>query len=319
MTFDSAGTALHRHRRSGRGLSRRIPPSPAQAPELFFKSDEAHIRCAGLGRERQPDCRLRRHRPGLPHQPAGQRLCAFEAPRREITVDCRGRQRNHLRGQRGRQDPQSAAAAARAGSRLGDHHHGAARLVMQAANASTSVPEGTEIYALDEGPGAAQALVRQGRDRLRAGRRPDGLLALTGNRGRIFRIQDDGSYADVAHLDAQQGLSLAGPGLPRTAAFSSAPATPASCFVRWAPSDNSTNTPATCWMPARWRALAASRSSPARPDYELLTRTGNVEQPVRGWTDWQPLKDGIGGLARRALSAVEGGAACGRRAWAAWA
>ena len=39
--------------------------------------------------------------------------------------------------------------------------------------------------------------------------RPDGLLALSGNRGRIFRIQPDGSYADVAHLDAQQGLSLA--------------------------------------------------------------------------------------------------------------
>ncbi len=27
--------------------------------------------------------------------------------------------------------------------------------------------------------------------------------------GRIFRIQDDGSYADIAHLEAQQGLSLA--------------------------------------------------------------------------------------------------------------
>ena len=39
--------------------------------------------------------------------------------------------------------------------------------------------------------------------------RPDGLLALSGNRGHIFRIRPDGSYADVAHLDAQQGLSLA--------------------------------------------------------------------------------------------------------------
>ena len=54
------------------------------------------------------------------------------------------------------------------------------------------------------------------------------------------------------------------------------------------------NTPATCWMPARWRGLAASRSSLARAATRSVTRTGNVEQPVRGrWDgDWQPLKDG---------------------------
>ncbi len=32
---------------------------------------------------------------------------------------------------------------------------------------------------------------------------------------------------------------------------------------------------------------------PGSSGYEILTRTGNVEQPVRGWTDWQPLKDGV--------------------------
>ena len=36
---------------------------------------------------------------------------------------------------------------------------------------------------------------------------------------------------------------------------------------------------------------------PGSQSYEILTRTGNVEQPVRGrgdwgWSDWQPLKDG---------------------------
>ncbi len=37
----------------------------------------------------------------------------------------------------------------------------------------------------------------------------DGVLALSGNRGHVFRISTDGSYADVAHLEAQQGLSFA--------------------------------------------------------------------------------------------------------------
>ncbi len=31
---------------------------------------------------------------------------------------------------------------------------------------------------------------------------------------------------------------------------------------------------------------------PGSSGYEILTRSGNVEQPVRGWTEWQPLRDG---------------------------
>ena len=37
----------------------------------------------------------------------------------------------------------------------------------------------------------------------------DSLITITGNRGRVFSIKDDGSYEDIAHLAAQQGLSLA--------------------------------------------------------------------------------------------------------------
>ena len=32
---------------------------------------------------------------------------------------------------------------------------------------------------------------------------------------------------------------------------------------------------------------------PGSSGYELWTRSGNVEQPVRGWSDWEPLKDGV--------------------------
>ena len=31
---------------------------------------------------------------------------------------------------------------------------------------------------------------------------------------------------------------------------------------------------------------------PGASGYEIFTRTGNIEQPVRGWSDWQPLEDG---------------------------
>jgi hypothetical protein len=77
---------------------------------------------------------------------------------------------------------------------------------MQAANTSVSVPEGSEIYALLS-EGQAPRKLWAGKDEIvyALAARPDGLLALTGNRGRIFRIADDGSYADIAHLEAQQG------------------------------------------------------------------------------------------------------------------
>ncbi len=57
---------------------------------------------------------------------------------------------------------------------------------------------------------------------------------------------------------------------------------------------------------------------PGSSGYEILTRSGNVEQPVRGWSDWQPLKDGsVASPAGRFLEwkAVlhDGGR------WAAWA
>ena len=49
---------------------------------------------------------------------------------------------------------------------------------------------------------------------------------------------------------------------------------------------------------------------PGSAGYELLTRTGNVEQPrAAGWSDWQPLKDGAVASPAGPLPAVEGRAA----------
>jgi hypothetical protein len=41
---------------------------------------------------------------------------------------------------------------------------------------------------------------------------------------------------------------------------------------------------------------------PGSSGYQIMTRSGNVEQPVRGWSDWEPLKeDGIASPAGRFL------------------
>ena len=163
---------------------------------------------------------------------------------------------------------------------------------LQAANASASVPEGTQIFALTEGQ--APRALWSSKDSIvySLAARADGLLALSGNRGQIYRIQDDGSYSDVAHLQAQQGLSLLASvgvtdgieqfivgtgnigkvyelGVTKTHEYAS-DVLDAGAFARF----------------------GHAQFEPGSSGYDILTRTGNVEQPVRGWSDWQPLTNG---------------------------
>ena len=118
------------------------------------------------------------------------------------------------------------------------------------------------------------------------------MLALTGNRGRVFRIADDGSYADIAHLDAQQGLSLAalqdaeGMGGILIGTGNTGKLVLLACAEKHEYASDVLDAGAV----ARFGRVEVE---PGSANYELLTRTGNVEQPVRGRTaDWQPLKDG---------------------------
>ena len=41
---------------------------------------------------------------------------------------------------------------------------------------------------------------------------------------------------------------------------------------------------------ARFGRVEVEQSSAA---FEIFTRSGNVEQPIRGWSDWQPLRNGV--------------------------
>ena len=52
--------------------------------------------------------------------------------------------------------------------------------------------------------------------------------------------------------------------------------------------------------------------------FDLFVRSGNVESPLMGWSDWVPVsKCGRGDGAGRAVCAVEGGAARLER-WSRW-
>jgi hypothetical protein len=285
MTFDPAGR-LYLATGGPAAVFRVDPAKPTEKPQEFFKSDEQHIR--SLAWDAKGNLIAGSDGSGLVYRinSDGKGYVLFEAPRREITSVTVGH------------DGTIYAAS------VGDKSHnplpplpvqgiGSITITivqpgsLQAANASASVPEGTDVYALSDGQ-APRKLWSSKDDIVYAlAAQPEGLLALSGNRGHIFRIEPNGDYADVAHLDAQQGLSLArGPGAELLIGTGN---TGKLVTLGAAEKHEYASDVLDAGALARYGRIEVE---PGSSGYELWTRSGNVEQPVRGWSDWEPLKDG---------------------------
>jgi hypothetical protein len=172
---------------------------------------------------------------------------------------------------------------------------------MQAANASTVLPEGTEIFALT--PNQAPRKLWSGKDEIvyQLATTADGLTALTGNRGRIFTIHTDGSYGDIAHLDAQQAVALAATptgwlvGTANTGRLYRLTGGTAGVSTKGEKTEHFyASDVLDAGAVTRWGRMEAD---PGSHGYEVWTRSGNVEQPARnekdwGWSDWQQTVDG---------------------------
>lgn len=262
---------------------------PGAVPELFFKSDEAHIRT--LAWDLKGNLIAGSDGSGLVYRidPGGKGYVLFEAPRREITaiaVDAKGTIYAASVGDKSHNPLPPLPVQGTAAITITVVQPGS----LQAANTSASVPEGTEIYALAEGQ--APRKLWYGKDEIvyALAVRPDGLLALSGNRGRIFRIQDDGSYADIGHLQAQQGLSLAV--VQDTEGMGGVLIGTGNTGKVYLLGATETHEYASDVLDARaFAQFGRVEIEPGSSGYEILTRSGNVEQPVRGWSDWQPLRE----------------------------
>jgi len=290
MTFDAAGRLYIAA--GGPGAIYRVDVSKKdQRPELFFKSDEAHVRA--LAWDGQGNLIAGTDGSGLVYRinPQGKGYVLFEAPRREITsvaVAANGTIYAACVGEKGHNPLPPLPVQGMAAMTITIVQPGS----MQAANVSATVPEGSEIYALAEGQ--APRKVWSGKDEIvyALAARADGLLALTGNRGRVFRIAGDGTYADIAHLEAQQGLSLAvaaGAKSEQDSVLIGTGNTGKLVALKNADKHEYASDVLDAGALARFGRVEVE---PGSAGFELLTRTGNVEQPVRGWTEWQPLKDG---------------------------
>jgi hypothetical protein len=252
---------------------------------LFFQSDEQHIRA--LAWDAKGNLIAGSDGSGLLYRinPQGKGYVLFEAPRREITalaVAADGTIYAACVGDKGH-NPLPPLPVQGVGSVTVTIVQPGS---LQAANASSSLPEGTEIYALAEGRAPRKLWAEKDAIVYALAADQNGLLALSGNRGRVFRIQNDGSYADIARLDAQQGLSLA---LTSGGYFIGAGNTGTLFRLGTAETHEFASDVLDAGAFARFGRVEIE---PGSSGYELFTRTGNIEQPVRGWTDWQPLKDG---------------------------
>jgi hypothetical protein len=300
LTFDSAGRlyiatgnpgAVYRVDLSKLDPAKLDPTKSSAAPELFFKSDEAHIRTLAWDAKGNLIAgsdgsglvyRINVEGPGA----QGKGYVLFEAPRREITsiaIGANGTIYAACVGDKSRNPLPPLPVQGMSSITITVVQPQS----LQAANASASVPEGTEIFALTEGQ-APRALWSSKDSIVYAlAARPGGLLALSGNRGQIYRIQDDGSYSDIAHLQAQQGLSLAS--AQGADSLYIGTGNIGKVFELGA---SATHEYASDVLDAgAFARFGRVEIEPGSSGYDILTRSGNVEQPVRGWSDWQPLAD----------------------------
>jgi hypothetical protein len=161
-----------------------------------------------------------------------------------------------------------------------------------AAGSNTLVPDGSELYRI-AADGAPQKLLTLKDDVVYALTVRNGnLLAATGNRGRVYRVDTDGGgrFSDVAHLEASQGMAFAAVKNGLLVATSNsgkvfrlgdAVATEATYTSEVFDAQSFSQ-----WGRAEVRAGAAA-------GFDLFVRSGNVESPLMGWSDW--VRVGTGG------------------------
>ena len=300
MTFDPAGRlyiatggpgVIYRLDLTRHDSARPDSAHAEPAAKVFFATDEQHIRA--LAWDKDGNLIAGSDGSGLVYRirPSGKGFVLFAAPHREITalaVDTSGTLWAADAGDKSRSPlPALPISSGSPSITISFNQPGS----VQAANASTTLPDGTEIYALTAH--AAPRKVWQGHDEIvySLTATPDGLLAATGNQGRILLLQPDGGERDLAHVNAQQALAISA----TRDGWLIATANPGQVYQLADGGAATEHAYASDLLDAgalaRWGRIEVD---PDSKGYHLFTRSGNVDQPIRkesnwGWSDWKPL------------------------------
>ena len=158
-----------------------------------------------------------------------------------------------------------------------------------AVTQSTLIPEGSEIYRI-AADGSPSKLVSMKEDVVYAlAVRGGKLLAATGNRGRVYSVDPavPGLYTDVTHLEGSQGMAFAA----TTGGVLVATSNSGKVFrLDDKAATNATYTSEVFDAQAfsQWGRVEALPEV-ASGGFDLFVRSGNVESPLMGWSDWSPV------------------------------
>ena len=267
----------------------RVTAAASAKPELFFSSDEEHIRC--LLFLPNGDLIAGSDGSGLVYKidKDGKGIVLYDAPKREVTAlaaSANGQLYVATVGEKAKSTLPPLPITARAG--------GVTATItivtpgsVQASNNNSVVPEGSEVDELNA-QGAPRKLWASSDVVYGLHATPQGLLVATGNQGRIYRVQEDGSYADLAHAAAGQATAFVdAPGgvyvtTGNTGRLYKLPAEPAATGTYL--SDVFDAGFFSTWGRAE---IDANNGSAATSPFDLFARTGNIENPERNWSEWQ--------------------------------
>lgn len=265
------------------------------APEKFFSSSEQHIRCLLFAKDGTlyagTDGR------GLVYRidPSGKGFVLFEAPNQEIpamALDPAGNLYVAALGEKGKSTlaPLNVHSSATMTASITILLPGS----IASSHDSKLVPKGTAIYQISP-DGAPRQLWASTHDvvyalqwQQSAGRKQSGLLVGSGNQGHLYRISLDGTYADLAHLEATDATAFAMTDNSLYVATSNTGKLYRLSMNSIGAGDNSTYVSpiADAKFSSEWGRPAIRGSG----HYDLFARVGNIEQPTEGWSDWQPIR-----------------------------
>lgn len=262
----------------------RTPAADAHA-ERFFQSDEQHIRTMLF--EKDGNLLAGSDGDGLVYRidKAGKGFILFNAPKREVTAltaSAAGQIYVATVGEKGKSNlpplPVQGIAAVTATITIVTPGS------VQASNNNSLVPDGSEVYELD--PNGAARKLWAPHDDVVYGLHwtADGLLAATGNRGRIYRIRENGEFADIARVEASQATGFA----PAPDGVYVGTSNGGKLYHLSAQSSEGSlqSDVQDAGAVARW---GRSEVDATGAGYQLAVRTGNVNNADRGWSEWKPV------------------------------
>lgn len=266
-------------------------------PELFFKSDEQHIRA--LEFDAAGNLIAGSDGTGLVYRidKAGKGYVIFDAPKREITsvaVGSNGTIYAASVGEKGRSNlpPLPVTGNTSVTATITIVQPGS----VQAFSGNSLIPDGSEIYAIAQN--GAPRKMWSGHDDIVYALRwtPDGLLAATGNRGRIYRIQENGEFEDIGHPDASQASGFAD--CARGTYVSTANSGKLYLIGRQSATTGTyVSDVFDVGVFSQWgRAEVDTGVGANAKNFDLFARVGNVDNPQRAWSDWKKVPPNVGPL-----------------------